>query len=386
MRKIRRITLTRYLPNMGQKESAMKRASKKLVPILGMGMVLLLTFALAGTSTAEHLSDGLVARWPFDDSTDPTPNDVAHGNDGTFVGDAGYQGGTDIAPVPGNVDALELDGVGDYVTVADSPTLDIPGSLTVSAWVNLDSDKVEHNIVSKDMTSAAFSNYNLHVYDNRVFFGLRFSASAVANVASLGTGGCDPGGCFVQGNHLFVDGTQPLGTWRHIAGVYDDATKTMIAYLDGVKDGEVSFATTGSPVTNDEAVQIGRRKYVHADDSTHGRIDEVRIYNITLSDLEIQDIFNADSACECTEGTPGPPGPQGPAGPQGPQGDTGPQGPRGTSDLPPGTIILLRAGTTPPTGWTFIGQLKETFRQPKPAKKDDDEDDKKVVLDAYVKN
>ncbi len=78
-------------------------------------------------------------------------------------------------------------------------------------------------------------------------------------------------------------------------------------------------------------------------------------------------------------------GATGAQGGQGPKGDTGAPGPQGTSDLPAGTIILLRHGTVPPSGWTFIGQLNETFHQPKPAKKDDD-DDKHTVLDAYVKN
>jgi hypothetical protein len=48
--------------------------------------------------------------------------------------------------------------------------------------------------------------------------------------------------------------------------------------------------------------------------------------------------------------------------------------------LPAGTIVLLQQGTAPPSGWTFIGQMTQTFQLPKPAKKTE------MMLDAYVKN
>jgi len=71
-------------------------------------------------------------------------------------------------------------------------------------------------------------------------------------------------------------------------------------------------------------------------------------------------------------------GPKGDTGPQGPAGLTGPQGTRGTSDLPAGTIMMLQLGTTPPAGWTFIGQKHEVFKIPgQPATN--------IELDVYVK-
>ena len=54
----------------------------------------------------------------------------------------------------------------------------------------------------------------------------------------------------------------------------------------------------------------------------------------------------------------------GPKGEAGPKGDTGPSGPRGSSDLPPGTVIHLRAGTPAPAGWRLLGSTVEVIRAP----------------------
>lgn len=64
------------------------------------------------------------------------------------------------------------------------------------------------------------------------------------------------------------------------------------------------------------------------------------------------------------EGAQGPEGPEGPAGPRGPEGPQGPQGlqgPPGTSDLPPGTMIMLPQGTPAPAGWIYVGSSQEVL-------------------------
>ena len=85
-----------------------------------------------------------------------------------------------------------------------------------------------------------------------------------------------------------------------------------------------------------------------------------------------------------SQGPQGEPGPQGIQGPQGDKGDkgdtgdTGPQGPAGTSDLPPGTMILLPQGTTAPNGWLYVGSFQQTLsRGSGPAVR--------VLLDMYQK-
>ena len=74
--------------------------------------------------------------------------------------------------------------------------------------------------------------------------------------------------------------------WHHIAGTYDG--ETMIIYLDGVEVGNVLKTV---PFTqSDEILMIGRN--YAADPSAgymfHGIMDELRIYNRALSDIEIK--------------------------------------------------------------------------------------------------
>ena len=63
-------------------------------------------------------------------------------------------------------------------------------------------------------------------------------------------------------------------------------------------------------------------------------------------------------------GEPGSKGETGPKGDTGPKGETGPPGPRGSSDLPPGTVIHLLAGTPAPGGWRLLGSKVELIRAP----------------------
>jgi hypothetical protein len=252
----------------------------------------------SGSAAAPCQGMGLVACWPFDDPADTTPNDLINGNDGSFVGDAGYQGGTDIPPIEGNVDALRVDGAGDYVSVPDDPTLDRPGSFTITAWVRIDAPRPgadEQNVVSKDNIATARSNYNVHVIGNHVHLSVAFNAPVSGPIAWSGSfAGCDPGGCTIRGGSDFVDPAHPYGTWRHVVAYNDDATKTLNVYLDGTFDGFATYATTGHPEVNNERLQIGDRKWPGqiGGSDLNGAVDDVRIYDRALAQAEIDDLAN----------------------------------------------------------------------------------------------
>ena len=113
---------------------------------LSIAAGIVLTLVLSGGAQAQGpfpFDVDLVAYWPFDDNTDPTPNDLAPAgvvaDDGQFIAGAGYQGGTDIPPISGNVDALELSESSGYLNVPDSIDLDLLGDYTLALWVKPDS-------------------------------------------------------------------------------------------------------------------------------------------------------------------------------------------------------------------------------------------------------
>jgi len=250
----------------------MKRASKKRVPLLGIGIVLLLTFMLAGTSTADHLSNGLMARWSFDTSADPTPDDSGHGNDGTFVGNAGYQGGTDIAPVPGNVDALALDGVGAYVRAPY--TISSNTATTIDAWIK---------------PSDVHSSTIVKIGDKRTLFLAGTSGNTTADIYFGGT----TSSLASANQGVYAMGIIPLGAWTHVGGTWDGTTARI--YINGVLQDENSTAIGNEAnAFPDTSIGYGIVGYGYFS----GLIDEVEIYNRALSECEIRDL--AGNPCVAT--------------------------------------------------------------------------------------
>lgn len=75
------------------------------------------------------------------------------------------------------------------------------------------------------------------------------------------------------------------GQWHHIAAVYDGSQKTL--YVDGQVDAQKSYSSTVS--TNNVNVRIGFNSE-YTSGQYDGLLDDVRIYNRPLSQVEIQQI------------------------------------------------------------------------------------------------
>lgn len=257
--------------------------------------VRIFNFALSGSAIAE-LANAPVLHLAFDDGLDPTMDASGNDNDGTLNGDTTFLVGAGIAPISENVSAMDFLGDGgDYVEIPDDPTLDLSDNFTVATWVNVNGDNDGNPtnggnpIVSKELASTSESNYNLQVTGFRAQLAFAWNAAASPNTPTLGTSSCDilPGG-IVSCNVRTVDNVVSVNTWHHIAAIYNNTTKTIAVYVDGVKQGESSFNTSGSPRTNAYTVQIGRRKATQfAGPGLAGQVDDVRIYNWALSGDQI---------------------------------------------------------------------------------------------------
>ncbi len=84
-----------------------------------------------GGGQQQSKSEGLVGFWKMDETSSPSLDSSGNSNSGTWVGTA-----NDTMGNYGN--AIDLDGDSDYVSVADSASLDITNAVTISAWVNTD--------------------------------------------------------------------------------------------------------------------------------------------------------------------------------------------------------------------------------------------------------
>jgi len=195
---------------------------------------------------------GLVGWWKFDETEGRTAKDSSTGShNGTLVGDAKWTQGK----IGG---AIELDGDGDFVRIADKTAFDIAGQITISCWVNIRSVPYDYMaIVTKGDNS-----WRLSTLENQ----RRFHASVN------------------DWQQFMLDGSTEVAAnqWHHVAAVYDG--HQMCIYVDGKVDASKSW--TGGIGKNDFDVLIGENAEMK-DRFFDGLIDDVRIYNYALSEKEV---------------------------------------------------------------------------------------------------
>src|SRR5215475_7468896 len=208
---------------------------------------------------------GITAGYAFDEVSGTTASDASgHGIVGTLT-----NGPTFTAGKYGN--AVALDGVNDFVNLGNPSALQFTGSMSVSAWVFLNSfPSDDAAVVSKRNGSEI--GYQLDITPDT---GARTIGFKLTNSS---------------GGTMFRYGATALqtNTWYHIAGVYDAANQTLNVYLNGVLDnGQLQGTVTGSQQNSTANVNIGRRATGTGFDFP-GRIDDVRIADHALTQSQIQ--------------------------------------------------------------------------------------------------
>lgn len=143
-----------------------------------------------------------------------------------------------------------------WISVANSPEIDITGSLTMECW-----------LYPTDTTGSRY----VMVKGNPLIpkYGLRISNGYVRSV--------------VAGTTKLVSKTRlTLGEWTHVSATYNDATGLHSIYLNGVLD--TSVINAGTPTVSTDSLIIGKNFLT---DSYIGYIDEVRLWNRALSSSEV---------------------------------------------------------------------------------------------------
>ncbi len=94
-------------------------------------------------------------------------------------------------------------------------------------------------------------------------------------------------------------------TWQHVAGTYDKNTGIAALYINGVAVASTNFGNI-TPQTTYSLLNIGRRtgQPIGLNQTFHGQLDELSLYNRALSSTEITAIYNAGSAGKCTAEEP----------------------------------------------------------------------------------
>ncbi len=246
---------------------------KKLLLVL---MVLSITLFFSGLAQAD-LNSGLVAHYPFNGNAF---DESGHGNDGTV------NGATLTDDRFGNPNsAYSFDGSDDDISIEDSDSLDITGPITLSVWIKTSGTSTNSGVISKFESGHYDRNgYNINIRgDSFADFDINYEWEN-----GIGTG---------------VMSTTPVedGEWHHIAAVYDGVRARI--YIDGVFEAENSSDYTQGIGENDFKLRIGWDTSMSGNDRHFtGVIDDIRIYNRSLSDDEIQVLFAGEETCPDTGG------------------------------------------------------------------------------------
>lgn len=202
----------------------------------------------------------LVGFWPFDNRTGSKAYDWSGtGNNGTLeassdfpsVGNStsGWQSSSDCKA---GLSCLMFDGVNDFVEVADSSSLNF-SEITVALWIKPSSD-VRAGLVVKENTF-----YVLRTWTKKIGGAVRLGALTTYIYSS--------------------ENAAPSDVWTHAAFTYNGSGQRI--YINGVESN--SDSVTGAIYNSTEAVTIGNNTV----EFFNGTIDEVKIWNVSLSSDEI---------------------------------------------------------------------------------------------------
>lgn len=211
-----------------------------------------------------------------------TTDSSGNGNNGSLVNGATY--------APGIVGQAYSFNGSSYVQVPDSASLDVTTEFSMDAWIYptaLHNGVAQGGVISKIGGGGGNNGYQMGITSNNTEIYCQFNAA---------------GEPWPQ-NQLItpIPFGIPMNQWSHIACTYDNSVLKI--YYNGI------FAASGF-IGPKSVVNSSSGLRVSSDDNNNvyftGRIDESEVYNRALTQSEVQSIFNAGSAGQCSSGcTPG---------------------------------------------------------------------------------
>ncbi len=206
-----------------------------------------------------------VAQWTFNEGSGTTAYDSVGDNDGTLVNGPVWTTGI----IDG---ALSFDGIDDFVSVPDSPSLDLATALTTEAWVNFDSvDNRYETILSK------FGDNGAQSYALRRFRTGDLAESWMGKIASDIT---TQQGMSSQLCSSFVPTS---GQWYHVVATFDGTVHRL--YINGQLDAEASIS--GTLVATSYPLWIGRSGYPGFAEPLAGDVDQITVHSNVLAPEEV---------------------------------------------------------------------------------------------------
>lgn len=232
----------------------------------------------ASLTAGSTLTRGLVGHWTFDGS-----KMTSNVTDSSVSGANGFlRNFTATTTTTGKLgQALQFDGVNDNVFIPNPSADDFgTGPMSVSAWVKSASTTAFMEVADNKTAGTNNAGFNLQI-DNTVggsggaFFRIA-NGSAQAAAADCGST------CEVEDNQ-----------WHHIVGVLERGVSNDILYLyfDGVLKVTNAGVTAGWNISSSQDLILGA--YLNGTNlgNLDGSLDDVRLYNRSLSSDEVKQLY-----------------------------------------------------------------------------------------------
>ena len=206
--------------------------------------------------------NGLVAEYLFDGTANDTSG---NGNNGTV------HGAILTSDRFGNANsAYSFNGVSSYIEVPGSTTLDIIDNLTLSAWIDIYQFKDIGGILCYGPDGSDYETYSLDTTgesESKVFFWTNWPSTAVK----------------VYSNPI------EKNSWHHVVATFTGGTVKI--YVDGALKNSQQISISKLKLGNGRILRFGENQ-PGGNEFYNGLIDDIRIYNRTLSAPEIIALFN----------------------------------------------------------------------------------------------
>ena len=189
-------------------------------------------------------------------------NGITYDSSGTYT----YNGSSTI-----NNSSASLDGINDYINVGNNSVLNIDNSVTIEAWIN----------------AANLSNRNA-IYSTRQNNDPGSFQLEIGSESNTGTSFVAVSG---PGTWIAITGSNVINNnsgWVHIAYTRDGVGDNHEIYINGIP--QIITTNPYTFINNNTSKEIGRGTNLLQ--NYDGQIDQVRIWDIALTQLEIQNYMD----------------------------------------------------------------------------------------------
>jgi hypothetical protein len=212
-----------------------------------------------------NVNEGLISHWRFDEDSGNVAYDSAGDNDGIIYGATWTAGKLS--------NALNFDGVNDYVDMQDTVKNYLSTNYTVSTWVKTNTITNPHGIVNYRRSTLDIGYQILFELDHN-YSEVRFIVGSLGNNAVAS-----------YPDALTTD------TWYHLAGVRDgNILKVYVDGISGIPDSEIFETISPDNLTIGALDCCGHGPHA----LFKGIIDDVRIYDRALSAEEILALYKEE--------------------------------------------------------------------------------------------